>query len=59
MEASRKAHIVRLLFFWLDGQKITDPEYVLQQIALESGSTRDEVWEVYCELTQAALYKKG
>ena len=51
-----KAKIYRNLVFWLS-EKITDPEKVLRQIALDCNCTRDEVWEVYCEMTQAVFYK--
>ena len=57
MNESTKAHIVRLLVFYLDaGVPITDPEKVLNTIAVEAGVTRDEVWDVYGEMVKAALY---
>lgn len=58
MTEEKKAHIIKLLVFYL-GEKITDPEKVLQTIALEADVTRDEVWEVYCEMTEAYFYSKA
>lgn len=57
MEASKQALIHRNLVFWLGGGKITDPDKVLAQIALDTDSTTAEVWEVYGLMLQATLYK--
>ncbi len=56
MDSTKKSRISRNLLFWLSGGKITDPDKVLAQIALDTDSTPEEVWEVYTELVQAAFY---
>lgn len=56
MDADKKALVHRNLVFWLS-ETITDPEKVLQQVALDCGVTRDEVWDVYCEMLDAVLYR--
>lgn len=48
MGNTKRALILRNLHFWLSGE-VTNPEGMLQQVALDCDSTRDEVWEVYAE----------
>jgi len=57
MEPSKKSLIYRNLLFWLGGGTITDPEKVLNQIALDCDATRDEVWDVYTEMLDVVLYR--
>lgn len=54
MEQSKKAHVQRLLLFYLS-EKISDPDKVIATIAAEAGVTEVDVWETYTELVEASL----
>lgn len=55
LDPAKKAHIVRLIHFWTCEGPVPDPEKVLQQIALDANVTRDDVWNVYCEMIDAMV----